>query len=97
MAQVTQNLPECQNDEALAAGILARLAEVPETEIAETGWRREVSHRGRYWHWRRGSGKQRISRTGGRFETMPEEAQEAYYARIAERHDIAGHHAGPGA
>lgn len=55
-----------------------------DTEIAETEWRYEVSHRGRYWGWRKGSGKNRVYRNGGRWETMPEKAQEAYHAHVAQ-------------
>jgi len=46
--------------------------------IAPAGWRVEVTRRGKYWTWRRGSAGNRQCRYGGKFETLPTERQMAY-------------------
>lgn len=39
----------------------------------ETGWRIEIIQHGRYWQWRRGSRKNRVSIYGGPISTLPPE------------------------
>ena len=41
-------------------------------------WRVEVQKRGKYWQWRFGSGRMRISRYGGKFELLSQERQAEY-------------------
>ena len=41
-------------------------------------WRIEVLKRGKYWSWRKGSHKKRVSRYGGKFETLNNERKEQY-------------------
>lgn len=41
-------------------------------------WRIEVQKRGKYWQWRYGSGRTRISRYGGKFELLSQERQTEY-------------------
>ncbi len=36
--------------------------------LADTRWRIEVYKKGKYWGWRRGSGKERQYRYGGKFK-----------------------------
>jgi hypothetical protein len=43
-----------------------------------TGWRIEVTHAGKRYQWRKGSGKERQSRKGGRFNTLEIERQAVY-------------------
>jgi len=47
------------------------------------GWRTEVTRRGRYWQWRRGSGTARQSAYGGKFAGLPLERKVAYEANKA--------------
>ncbi len=49
--------------------------------LADTRWRIEVYKKGRYWGWRRGSGKEGQYRYGGKFETLSSQRQAAYLKR----------------
>lgn len=53
---------------------------------AKRTWRREVVSNGRYWIWRKGSGKRREYKFGGKFDTLPQERQTAYYVNRAAYH-----------
>lgn len=57
--------------------------DVPESEAATVpelgaGWRIEVTNRGLYWQWRKGSHGNRVSRKGGKFQALSEERKKAY-------------------
>jgi hypothetical protein len=56
------------------------------SEIAGTGWRIEVTRRGKYWQSRRGSGKHKESRYGGKFSMLSAERQAAYYVNRENYH-----------
>lgn len=53
--------------------------------LSGTGWRVEVTNNGRYYTWRRGRGKNRESRTGGKFSDLSADRQAAYYKNREER------------
>jgi hypothetical protein len=53
--------------------------------FASTGWRIEVTGGGKYWQWRRGSGKNRQSRYGGKFRDLSEARKEAYRKNVERR------------
>jgi hypothetical protein len=63
-------------DLALATSGTEEITRLP---VGGPGWRYEVTGAGRYWQWRRGSGRERQSIYGGAFETLPEERREAYH------------------
>jgi hypothetical protein len=46
--------------------------------LKTTGWRIEVLNNGKYWIWRKGSRKQRISAYGGTFRTLDRARQESW-------------------
>jgi hypothetical protein len=46
--------------------------------FASNGWRIEVTGSGKYWQWRRGSGKKRESRYGGKFDELGIERKKQY-------------------
>ncbi len=45
------------------------------------GWRIEVTQRGQFWNWRRGSGKGREAKYGGKFRILSEERKAQYEQR----------------
>ena len=47
-------------------------------EPSTDSWRVEVNFRGRFYNFRRGSGKERRGRYGGKFGELPEERKAAY-------------------
>jgi hypothetical protein len=51
-------------------------------KLARSGWRIEVTGNGRYWQWRKGSGKNRESAYGGRFDNLSEERKAKYHENI---------------
>jgi len=57
-------------------------------QMIAAGWRVEVTNRGKYWLWRRGSGSHRESRYGGYFEHLPPEQQTAYERNKASANGI---------
>lgn len=60
----------------------AALAADDERGVKSAGRRRiEVTNNGQFWQWRWGSGKQRGSRYGGRFDDLSPERKQAYYDR----------------
>ena len=71
----------------IPAAELPALPEVASTELPAlaAGWRIEVTRRGRYWQWRRGSLQNRQSRYGGRFDTLSAERQARYEFNKARR------------
>ena len=50
----------------------------PQTVELRSDWRTELTHRGKYWHYRRGSGSTREYMRGGRSEMLPTERLEAH-------------------
>lgn len=59
--------------------LLLAIQDLPATALPATqqdlpamaqGWRTEMTHGGRYWQWRRGSGFNRESRYGGKAEDL---------------------------
>jgi hypothetical protein len=50
--------------------------DVPDKRV---GWRVEVTRGGKYWHFRRGSHRNRQTLPGGKFESLSEERKQAYY------------------
>ena len=44
----------------------------------KSNWRTEITGRGRYFHWRSGSGRDRKYMRGGRIDKLPPERIEAY-------------------
>lgn len=60
------------------------LAEGVDIELAAGGWRVEFSHKGKYWHYRRGWGAKREYQKGGKSNA---EKRAEYAARKARRHD----------
>jgi len=69
------------NDDVLAqiADVLAQVDQRAGKAVAGTGWRIEVTRNGKYWQWRRGSGRNRESRYGGKFSMLDPSRQAAYY------------------
>lgn len=70
-ARARNDVPEVANDD------------VPEDETTNVpelgaGWRIEVTNRGLYWQWRKGSHGNRVSRKGGKFQALSEERKNAY-------------------
>ena len=59
---------------------LAQPIKVAPTRAA-SDWRTEITHRGRYWQYRRGSGKNREYLPGGKAEKLPKERLNAYYQK----------------
>lgn len=66
--------------------------DVPEGEAATVpelgaGWRIEVTNRGIYWQWRKGSHSNRLSRKGGKFQSLSEERKQAYEQNRRDDHN----------
>ena len=57
----------------------------PQIEKVESNWRTEVTHHGRYWHYRSGSGKSRLYMRGGRIDKLPQERLEAYNRNVTRK------------
>jgi hypothetical protein len=66
-----------QIDELVAA-VLENKESVDANNLISTGWRIEVTHRGRYYFWRRGSGANRESETGGKFAALSDKRKAEY-------------------
>lgn len=73
---------------------VADLSALPTMPAMQSGWRTEITHRGGYWQWRLGSGRQRQSRYGGKFSILPAERKKAYEANKKKRPSKAKHLAG---
>ena len=55
------------------------MASAPQqTAEVKSGWRTEITGRGRYFHWRSGSGKDRRYMRGGKIDKLPPERIEEY-------------------
>jgi len=55
------------------------LASAPQTtKDVKSDWRTEITHQGRYWHFRSGSGKDRKYMRGGKIDKLPRERIEEY-------------------
>ena len=48
-------------------------------------WRIEVTRRGKYWQWRKGRDKNRLSRYGGKFELLSSERKAEYHDNKTKR------------
>lgn len=70
MLAVSEGLPELSDIEALTPA--------PELPALSTGWRIEVTGKGRYWQFRAGSGKARKSAYGGKFGELSDDRKHAY-------------------
>lgn len=57
----------------------------PQIEEVKSNWRTEITHHGRYWHFRRGSGKSRLYMRGGRVDKLPPERIEAYNKHVTRK------------
>ena len=57
----------------------------PQIEKVKSNWRTEVTHHGRYWHYRSGSGKSRLYMRGGRIDKLPQERLEAYNRNVTRK------------
>lgn len=57
-----------------------------ETLNTRRTWRYEVVQKGKYWIWRKGSGKKRDYRFGGKFKDLPKERRDQYYVNRAIYH-----------
>jgi len=51
-------------------------------EINKTKWRIEITKKGRYWQWRKGSRDERISAYGGKFGNLNPIRQHEYQENI---------------
>ena len=58
----------------------------------ETPWRTEITRRGKYWQWRRGSGRSRQSRYGGKTELLPPERMKQYAINKTKKARVASTH-----
>jgi hypothetical protein len=72
---VPQGIPQITS---LVAAVIAAKDRTDANYLTATGWRVEVTHRGKYYFWRRGWGRTRESQTGGKFAALPQERQAAY-------------------
>ena len=62
------------------------LASAPQTTTdVKSDWRTEITGRGRYFHWRSGSGKSRLYMRGGRIDKLPQERLEAYNRNVTRK------------
>ena len=57
----------------------------PQTVELKSDWRTEITGRGRYFHFRAGSGKSRRYMRGGRIDKLPLERLEAYKENVTKR------------
>ena len=57
----------------------------PQIEELKSDWRTEITGRGRYFHFRAGSGKSRRYMRGGRIDKLPPERLEAYHRNVAHK------------
>jgi len=70
-----------QTDLALNVETAFATSGKPQMYIGKKLWRYEIQGEGKYWQWRKGSGKKRESKYGGTFETLPDvKRKEAYSA-----------------
>jgi hypothetical protein len=87
IAALPQELPQSEialpQIESLIAAVIQEKETNDANELSTTGWRIEVTHRGRYYFWRRGWGERRESRTGGKFAALPQERQSDYRKNAA--------------
>ena len=81
---ITGNLPKLRIASKIATTGTAK-------NLASTGWRIEVTGGGKYWQWRRGSGKRRESRYGGKFRELSPERQAAYRQNVKRRRRAPDH------
>ena len=62
------------------------LASAPQTTTdVKSDWRTEITGRGRYFHWRSGSGKDRKYMRGGKIDKLPAERLRAYEKNVSHK------------
>lgn len=95
---IADNVPESDVPELCSA----TKNDVPEAGVPELddagdvpevvkGWRVEVTHNGRYYHWRKGSHANRQTKNGGRFEQLSAEQKANYERNRQTYHNRIGH------
>lgn len=57
----------------------------PQIEEVKSNWRTEITHHGKYWHFRSGSGKSRLYMRGGRIDKLPPERIGAYNKNVTHK------------
>lgn len=72
MLAASERLPELSEIESLTPAL--------ESPALVSGWRIEVTGKGRYWQFRSGSGKARHSAYGGKFGELSDDRKDAYQA-----------------
>jgi hypothetical protein len=65
---------------------LGSLSDLP-SAAGRPGWRVEVTRRGKFWNWRKGSKAQRRGAYGGKFELLSDE-RKGQYAINKERRKV---------
>lgn len=95
---IADNVPESDVPELYSAtkndepetGVpeLGDAGDVP--EVAK-GWRVEVTHNGRYYHWRKGSHANRQTKKGGRFEQLSAQQKASYERNRQAYHNRRGY------